>query len=143
MRADGVRDERDEALVVDAERCGFVGPLGAEVVGADAALGVSGVGCDFALDGRTYVERGVVAVLVAVLVETSGEFGVDFFGSFGEQLDQLGRHAGDLGLPLLDGGPCEAVAVGDLGSEGRLVHATEGGLVRHQLTSVQGAPSPV
>ena len=113
VRADGAETERDEVAVVDADGRRFGGPLGAaEVVGADTGLGGAGVGGDFALDGRTYVKRGVVAMPLSERVETSGEFGVDLFSSLREQLDQLDRHSCDLGLSLLEGGPCEAVAVG-------------------------------
>ncbi len=71
-------------------------------------------------------------------------FGQRLLGSFGPQLDQLGRHAGDLGLAVLaDRGPGQAEGAGQLVAQRGLVERAGGLLVRVDLMAVQGAPAPV
>ena len=64
-------------------------------------------------------------------------------GPLREHLQQLGRHAGDLGLAVDDRLPADPVAMGQLGAQHRLVQAAQHPLVAFQVAGIQRPPPTV
>ena len=77
------------------------------------------------------------------LADLDGQRVVDLIGALGEHLQQLPRQADDLGLAVDDRLPRHPVAVGQLGSQHRLVQAAQHPLVPLQVAGIQRQPPPV
>jgi hypothetical protein len=68
----------------------------------------------------------------------------DLLGPFRPQADQLGRHTGDLGLPVrVDRREHHPQPLGQLGAQRRLVQHAGSLLVVVDLVSIDGPPPPV
>ena len=114
-----------------------------EVRGRGVGLGRTGVLGGLAGKRRPLPPRRVSSLAVTELRDLVGEGGVDLCGSLRERVEQLGRRAGDLRLAVLDRSPGNAVAVGELGAQHRLVQPAERALLALQVPGIEGHPSPI
>ena len=132
-----------ETLGRPAQLPGFVPPPLPQVGDRLAGLAGPGVGGGFAGHGRPLPAGRVPALPGSELLDRVGQCCVDLRRALREHLQQLGRDAGDLGLAVDDRPPGDAVAVGELGAQHRLVQAAQHPLVPLQEPGVQGPPPPI
>ena len=100
-----------------------------------------GIACRFAGERRPLPLRRVPPVETPELVDLVGEGGVDLGGALRERVQELGGHAGDLGLSIFDRPPDDSIAVRELGPQHRLVQAAQCPLVTLEVAGVQRHPA--
>jgi hypothetical protein len=113
------------------------------LVGTEPGLADPGVGCRLAFHRGALVPRRCAAFALAELVDLRLHRGVDLGGTLGEDGDQLGGEAGDLGLPVDDREPVDPEAVGEFAAQHRLVQAAQHPLLQFQIAAVEGEPAAV
>jgi hypothetical protein len=132
-----------ETLGRPAELPGFVPPPLPQVRDGLAGLARPGVGGGLAGHGGPFPAGRVPAFPGSELFDGVGQCCVDLRRAFRERLQQLGWDAGDLGLAVDDRPPRDAVAVGELGPQHRLIQAAQRPLVPLQEPGIQGPPPPI
>ncbi len=95
------------------------------------------------LDGGGFPAGGVAAFAFEERLGQHLAEGFDLGGALGEHLEQLVGDTVDLGLALHDRSPGDAIAVGELGPQDRLVQPADGLLGLLRVVAVEGHPPPV
>ena len=133
----------DQPSRAPAELFGFVPPPCRQIRDTVPGLADTGIGRRLPLQGGPLPPARVAALPETELVDLHRQRRVNLPGPLREHLQQLGRHAGDLGLAVDDRLPADPVAMGQLGAQHRLVQATQHPLVAFQVAGIQRPPAPV
>jgi hypothetical protein len=106
-------------------------------------LAPAGVGRSLPAECAPLLRGGVAAFAGPELGKLGLERSVDLRGALGELLEEFVGDAGDLGLPVHDLTPRDAVTGGQLGAQHRLIDPTQRPLVALQGACVEGEPAPL
>jgi hypothetical protein len=132
-----------EATRSPAQLGGLVEPAGTGLVDREPGLVGAGIECGVAFDGRSLSAGRVAALSFSERVEEHRAQVVHLVGALGELVEHLTGDLGDLGLAVDDRAPGDAVAVGELGAQHRLVEVAEGVLVVLEVVGVERVPPAV
>ena len=120
----GLRDRLAERLGSDPDAGGFGAPPCRQIWDTVGALVEPCVGGGFAFEGGVFEPGRVPAFALAELGDLHLQLAAHLGGAFGEVLDQLGRYTGDIRLTVDDLTEGDPLAVGELGTQHRLMLCT-------------------
>ncbi len=138
-----IGDRRGERGGVDAEAGGFALPACPQIRHAEPGLLRSGVDRGFAFHRRVLEPRRITTLTIEEVGELVTHLHIDLTGPLRELIEQLRRHAADLGLAVHDRIEHHPEPGRHLGAQHRLIEVAEGLLILLQRQRIQRIPATI